>query len=223
MSRRLVGITTDVIERDGLARAQVALAYADAVTRAGGEPVLLPPIEEHVPRQVRLCDAFVLTGGGDPRTEPFGEPTHPAATPLHPRRQPYEVGLLRAIDAHAPHKPVLGICLGMQLMALVAGGRLHQHLPEILEGDTHWETTHPIEPASDVPALAAGQVRSRHRQAVAEPGILRVCARAADGLIEAIDDPRRPFYLGVQWHPERTPDQALGPALFDALLAAVRP
>jgi len=222
MRQVVVGITGDVVNKDGIKRSQCALAYAEAVTRAGGFPVLLPPIPEQIPAQVAFCDAWVLTGGDDPRTEEFGEPTHPAVTPLDPIRQGYEVALLRALGADRSPPPVLGVCLGMQLMALVAGGTLDQHLPDVLStADDHWNRAHDIEPVNGS-LLGAGEVHSRHRQAVSDPGALRVCARAADGVIEAVDDPDQRFYLGVQWHPERTADATLGANLFSRLVRAAR-
>lgn len=209
---------------------ECALAYAQAVERAGGVPVVLPPIVELIPSQLELCRGFVLTGGDDPRTEMFGEQTHSMAKPMHACRQEYEVGLLRALDSRQ-QAPVLGVCLGMQLMALCAGGRLDQHMPDNVPTAAQHaaNSTHglEIEPGGHVLArcMAAGggascRVTSHHRQAVSEAGRLRVVARAPDGVIEAIDDPARAFYLGVQWHPERTAHLGAGQALFEALVAA---
>jgi putative glutamine amidotransferase len=167
-------------------------------------------------------DAFVFTGGDDPKTEPFGQPTHPKADVMSQERQAFEVALLEALSLHHPDKPVLGVCLGMQLMALVAGGRLNQHLPDdtpTSEDHLH-DHAHAIVPSCE--AIASGEVTSHHHQAVSEPGRLRVSGRAHDGVIESIDDPARAFYLGVQWHPERTPDAPLGRGLFDRLVSACR-
>ena len=222
----LVGITLDAEQLRTRLRLTVSHAYARCVAQAGGLPVMLGPIPEMAHRNAALCDAFVLTGGDDPRTEPFGEPTHPKATPVLESRQDFETALLRVLAEQYPHKPVLGVCLGMQMMALVAGGRLNQHLPDT-HGNAahHWDTTHPIAPApghvdgSGSFALLASlspssRVHSRHRQSVNEPGSLTVLALADDGIIEAVADPSRNFYLGVQWHPERTEDPDLGLALF---------
>jgi putative glutamine amidotransferase len=190
---------------------------------------------------VRRCDGFVLTGGDDPRTEPFGEPTHPQACLIHPLRQEYETELLRALLIAG--KPVLGICLGMQMMALVAGGRINQHMPDSVSTArdhraedaqrTGRDAMHAIVPDLGAPACPATRllsaatggsgpphVASRHHQAVSDPGSLRVIARAHDGVIEAVTDPSRPYYIGVQWHPERTEHPALGLDLFRALVQA---
>ena len=105
----------------GPLRYEVRCAYAAAVVAAGGVPVMLPHEVELADDYVERCDGLLLTGGGDPTTEAFGEPTHPLADRIDPRRQAFELALLEA--AEAGDTPVLGVCLGMQLMALHAGGR----------------------------------------------------------------------------------------------------
>ncbi len=225
----LVGITTDLIDVNGTLRSAVGAAYSRAVAEAGGVPVLLPPIAALVGEHTRRCEAFVFTGGDDPRTEPFGVPTHPKANPVHPDRQRYETALLRLLESEFPDTPVLGVCLGMQMMALVAGGRLDQHMPDSRpDAARHWGGEHPVVPENAKRkaqgptqglALPTGIVRSHHRQAVDNPGPLATIARADDGVIEAVCDPDRRFYLGVQWHPERT-NGALGADVFARLIAA---
>ncbi len=197
------------------------MTYIRAVTDAGGLPVVLAPMPALVGEFLRYCDAFLFTGGEDPRTEPFGQPTHPKATPVHPQRQEFETALLDALNAR-PRTPVLGVCLGMQMLALHAGGRLNQHMPDsVPTADRHQgDRTHLIQPS--VPIVSAGEVTSHHTQSVEDPGRLRIVAKADDGVIEAVDDPARPFYLGVQWHPERTPFEPLGRALFVRLVEAAR-
>ena len=215
-----VGITCDIIEHNATPRAAAATAYANAVQRAGGYPVLLPPLPGTEPDALAAVDALILTGGDDPITEPFGEPSHPAAVRVHPDRQDFELTLLRTAP---PDLPILGVCLGMQYMALVAGGRLDQHLPETTPTHAdHDARDHAISPEAQA-AFPAGVVHSKHHQAVSDPGDLAVLARAHDGVIEAIGTPGRRFYLGVQWHPERTPGDALGVGLFRQLVAATRP
>lgn len=224
-SQPMVGITPDVIDRNGLETSRVTNAYAEAVFRAGGVPLVLSPIPELLPEYLRRVDAFVLTGGDDPRTEPFGVPTHPAATPLHPKRQAFESALISALATTRPEIPVLGVCLGMQLLALHAGGTLDQHMPDTRsDAARHWDADHPVVPVGSGShiTLPPGIVRSKHKQAVSDPGRLRVVALSDDGVIEAVTEPSRRFALGVQWHPERTPDAALGLDLFKRLIAAAR-
>lgn len=223
--RPLIGITTLVDEPN----TRVRRAYADAVFAAGGLPLLLP-----VPRAdrrasatrqyIELCDGFVLTGGFDPTTERYGQPTDPRVTREHPDRQAFDEALLEAL-ADIPDSPVLGVCLGMQLMALQAGGRLNQWMSDTIPTHAaHYDDRiHKIHATVNQGLIGEGQVTSWHRQSVEDPGHLRVIAIAEDGVIEAVDDPDRPFYLGVQWHPERTTADSHGLDLFRALIAACTP
>ncbi len=209
----LVGITADADpERFFLRR-----PYVDAIAAAGGVPVVLVPSATGL-EAARRCEALVLSGGDDPDMTAFGRATHPAARPVAPDRQAFELALLGAAAAR-PDLPVLGICLGMQLMALDAGGDLDQHLPDAWpSAERHWgHRDHPV----DGP-LGAGTVCSNHRQAVRDPGRLAVAAVADDGLVEAVHDPDRRFFVGVQWHPERTADPRLGSGILAALVAAAR-
>jgi len=229
----VIGITVD--NRDNTAAStkyEVSLAYPRCVALAGAVPVLLPHEPGLAQDFIRLCDGIILTGGVDPQTEGFGEPTHPQAHPMDPTRQAFELALLAALD-RCPHKPALGVCLGMQLMALHNGGHLHQHLPDVLqhpqlhENDHH----HSIQVCAtgcvlSEPPLRDGQstVVSYHHQAVKDtgPGPMRVVATAPDSVIEAIDLPGRPFYLGVQWHPERGGDGPLNRGLISGFVQACR-
>ena len=150
--------------------------------------------------------------------EGWGVATDLRARRIDARRQAFELALLHALagDAASPggdssprDTPVLGVCLGMQLMALHAGGRLEQYLPDTLasHADHAGDRRHPLvfRVGDSVlrPPPAAATVISSHRQAIADAGRLRVVATAPDGTLEAVDDPARPFYIGVQWHPER--------------------
>ncbi len=235
MPRPVIGIAANVDDQNATVRRR----YIDAVASAGGLPLVLTPIAgddaqayEAAKQAVALCDGIVLTGGDDPRTEAYGTPTHPAAKPLHPDRQRFDEAILRAIDELADRgerdTPTLGVCLGMQMMALAAGGELNQHLPDDTPtADNHRDNRlHPVRAITDAPFLSAqsgevlGEVASWHHQGVRSPGRLRVIAVADDGVIEAIDDPARRFYLGVQWHPERTAAARTGLDVFRALVRA---
>ncbi len=225
--RPIIGIAPDVAEpRPGSVRATCALTYAQAIQAAGGWPIILPPILELIPEHLERCDGFVLTGGDDPRTEPFGVATHPKATPVHPQRQAFDTALLKALTA-SPQTPTLGVCLGMQMMALVAGGVLDQHMPESMPtADRHWNNSGHAVRATEAGSVVGGwigsdpTVVSHHRQAVRNSGRMRVVAVSDDGVIEAIDDPDSWFFVGVQWHPERTANRGLGVGVFEDLVRA---
>lgn len=220
--RPLIGVSADI--HNG--RARVKRTYMEALRRAGAVPVIIAPpadpdeAEAMARDHLAHLDGLILTGGDDPRTEPFGVPTHPMATLMEPSRQPFETALARI--ARERDVPTLGVCLGMQMMALVEGGALDQWMPETTPThDDHWDDrVHAIVPS--VPAYPSGNVTSHHRQAVVDPGSMRVVARAHDGVVEAIDDPARRFALGVQWHPERTEDDTLGDALYRRFVEACR-
>lgn len=221
----IVGITLDIVENDQRKVVNVGLAYAERVSAAGGVPIFLAPIAARIADYLNVCDAYVFTGGDDPKMEAFGTATHPNAKPMHPQRQEFELGLLRAIADRRPHAPVLGVCLGMQLMTLNAGGKMDQYLPDSLASHArHKQQVHPVFPcdADAARMIPTGQVWSNHRQAMVGAGLLRVIAKSDDGVIEAVDDPGRPFYVGVQWHPERTEDAGLGQGIFAALVRATR-
>ena len=236
--RPIIGVTADVhADTEGRLWLRVRTEYADAIFRAGGSPVALlaPPSDDPVEAHARACartiDGVVFTGGADLDTARLSGAAratlHPRAVAMHARRQAFDLALYRAMDADdARHKPVLGICLGMQEMAVHRGARLEQHIHDTLGeagGESHRHDQHHIvRPEPGHPVLTApALVASSHHQAVTNlpaTSAVRAVARAPDGVIEAIDDPSRPFYLGVQWHPERTnPDPAAGDTLSDAL------
>lgn len=218
----IVGILADVQTFRDLPRHVITAHYTRCVTAAGAIPIVLPPAEAAIETHLDLIDALVLTGGDDPRTEPFGEPTHPGVTPVDPERQNYETRLLQHLERTNPDMPVLGVCLGMQMMALVAGGRLNQHLPTTHDTHAdHWNSDHTIQPEKGAPVMP-GVVHSNHKQAIEDPGSMQVLARAHDGVIEAVGDTSRAYYVGVQWHPERTKSDDLGQKFFRDLVGAIR-
>lgn len=236
MSRPHIGITVDSQDGEaGRGRYQSAMAYSRAVACAGGLPVLLPHEPTLAADYVDGCDALLLTGGNDPATESFGQATDRRARLIDPRRQAFELALLDAAGDQ-PDKPVLGVCLGMQMMALHAGGRLHQYLPDTLgpraaaHQDNRLHAVTLVAGAANPLGACMGEtageamVVSSHRQAVAAAGALRVLATAADGTIEAVADPGRRFYIGVQWHPERAEaaHAALNALLLRRFVAASR-
>ena len=227
MGKPVIAITVDNADNTAASgKYESAIAYTSAVTAAGGVPVLLPHVPELAEAYLEWCDGLILTGGVDPNTTQFSQPMHPLARPVDSQRQAFELALLDACANFAADKPVLGVCLGMQLMALHAGGRLNQYLPdtqaqpEVHEKDNRHELV--LRVADSVLGKpATTSVVSAHRQAVSHAGALRVVADGPDGLIEAIDDPHRRFYLGVQWHPERGGDDQLNRGLFRRMIEMI--
>lgn len=230
--RPRIAMATDLGTLDGTRRVHLPAGYADAVRDAGGEPLLLPPPagESDLPALEHLADGLLLPGGDDLDAGAWGETLHPAALPVDPRRQRTDVGLLAI--AETAGLPVLGICLGMQEMAVHRGGRLIQHLPDepgerLDHGGPGRPRLHPVrvEPGSLLARLtgtATLQVGSTHHQAVRDAGRgMRTAACAPDGVIEAIEDASAGrFFLGVQWHPERMADRPEHAALFEGLVGA---
>lgn len=204
--------------------ALVPRGYVDAVSRAGGRPVLLPPCTDGVGESLELADGLIFCGGPDLEPRLYGQPRAPATVHLAPDRDVPELQLLSA--ALEADVPVLGICRGMQLLNVVRSGTLVQHLPDLIGHDGH--ATAPgrfdrhgvrTEPGTRTAAILGDEVvvHSGHHQGVGQVGEgLVVSARAQDGVIEAIEDPGAAFALGVLWHPEQGEDQRL----FTALVAA---
>ena len=195
--------------------------YVRMVTAAGGQPVLLPPdgLDGDV---LRVLDGLVLSGGADIDPALYGQAPGPL-TETRPARDAGEAAVLAA--ALDRDLPVLGVCRGMQLLAAAAGGRLEQHLPDVLGHEKHRPApgvygTHEVRFAagSRIAGLMGDdtEVNSYHHQGVADPGSLTATGWSDDVVIEALEDPRRRFLLGVQWHPEYARDVRL----FAALVAA---
>jgi putative glutamine amidotransferase len=190
--------------------------YIEAVQRAGGRPVLLPPDQEDAedPAGVLgLLDALVVTGGaGDLDPTLYGDERHPETGPVQQERDAYELALVRG--ALERGMPILGICRGMQILNVAYGGTIEQHLPDVLGHEEHRHTPgtfadHEVRLAPDsLAARAAGMdrtpVKSHHHQGIKTVGDgLAVTGRdAEDDSVEAIEDHSCSFVLGVLWHPE---------------------
>lgn len=200
--------------------------YADAIARAGGVPVLLPPSQgdpEAAAAAVSRLHGLVISGGADVEPARYDAQPHPRTVSWRPDRDAWELALLAA--AEETGMPTLGVCRGMQVMAVAAGGTLDQHVPDLVGHEEH-------NPGADAfgdtlvttvddsrlhhilgPGLT---VHCHHHQSVrTHPGYAAV-AHASDGTLEAMEAPGDRFHLGVQWHPEMGRDQRL----FDALVEA---
>jgi putative glutamine amidotransferase len=230
----LIGITCDWrAEANGFGTLQLEDAYALAVSRAGGVPVLIPAGADADALAEQL-DGLLIPGGADIDPHLFGEESHPTVRLVARPRFEMEWSLLRAFEASG--KPVLGICYGAQLMNVWRGGSLYQHLPELpfvslrhrrepeeSDNPRHFVRLEPDSRLHKLIGQEQFEIVSSHHQAVREVGRgLRVVAYSPDGVIEGIEDASHPFFIGVQWHPECDPDAAATRALFEAFIRAAQ-
>jgi len=226
----LIGLTVEVLEApcyEGRRRYQLFTDYTPCLRREGALCVLLPgdatPAERR--RLVAQLDGLLLTGGDDPDLRLLGGPApEPGCKPVPPAQQEALLDLVALAEGEG--LPLLGVCLGMQILGLAHGAGYLQRLePAAAHGGG---VRHPIRPLpgtllAGILGTAPVTVRSFHHQGLADPGSeLRPAARADDGLLEAVELPGHPFALGVQWHPERAPEDAASRALFSAFVAAAR-
>ena len=236
MSRPIIGVTLDSEEPGGYSKLPwyaLRQNYSEAVVRAGGLPVLLPHEPGQVAAYLEEIDGLIVTGGAfDVDPSLFGEAERHPTVKLKARRTDFEWKITEG--AIARDLAVFGICGGQQLLNVVLGGTLIQHIPDELPAALAHEQPNPRTEPGHVVRVVPGTllhricgadelaVNSAHHQAAKAtgPGVV-VNARAEDGVIEGIEDPRRRFCIGVQWHPEysiSTGDQKL----FDAFVAACR-
>jgi putative glutamine amidotransferase len=208
--------------------------YAASVEAAGGVPVLLPPTRDPdvaadaAEAAMSRLDGLIISGGADVEPRRYGQEPHPRTARWREDRDDWELTLLGAAEAIS--LPTLGVCRGMQVMAVRAGGELHQHTPDIVGHDEHnpgVDQYGEIEVTTARDSLLASLVGERltvhchHHQSVRHhPGFLPV-ASAPDGTLEAMELPGDRFCVGVQWHPEMTQDAGLFRGL--VLAAASRP
>lgn len=236
MRRPLIGITLDSEPPGGYSRFPwyaVRENYCDIVAAQGGLPVSLPHEPDRAEDYLDRIEGLIVTGGAfdvDPAL--FGETTRHSSVTTKDRRTAFEFAVTRG--AIGRDMPVLGICGGQQLLHVVLGGGLIQHIPDEVPGALAHEQPNPRTEAGHDVAVVPGTrlaeivqaavlpVNSAHHQAARDepPGVV-VSARSADGVIEAIEVPGRRFCLGVQWHPEYHISEG-DRRLLDAFIAACR-
>jgi putative glutamine amidotransferase len=231
----LIGVTTSEVRRGDLATLRrhgeppqhemaLGLTYTRAIELAGGVPVVLPPLHDGFETLLARLDGICLSGGPDLDPAAYGARAHEQLGPTEPALDRFELELARAADAVG--LPLLGVCRGAQALNVARGGTLHQHVEghrqtELATRPVHAVRIAPRSRVSRVLETRATQVNSFHHQAVDELGEdLVACAWAPDGTIEAIEDRRHPFLLGVQWHAETLVEHPGQLALFRALVEA---
>ncbi len=214
VNRPLIGITIDT-HADG-DKYESPMAYAQAVEKAGGLPVLIPYRTNLslIPQLVDRLDGILFSGGDDLDPVLYGETWHPKAQRIDPARQKFELALITEVEKR--RMPTLGVCMGSQLMNVHRGGSLHQFLPDVprevsiehrkAEGmpGCHGVKLDIASPLGTAIGQSEISVNTFHKQAVNRLGRgLKVIATAPDGIIEGFEDPTFPLFAAVQWHPER--------------------
>ena len=232
MSKPVIGITSYVEPASWGAWSQVTAAlvpnaYVEHVRGAGGIPVVLPPLgteatEDDARQLLSRIDGLVLAGGADVESSRYREPPHELAQEPRRDRDAAELALAAAARDTVP---TLGVCRGMQVMVVAAGGALEQHLPDRLDSLAHSPAPGQYGPRIVEP-VDGSQLRSilgdrlevncYHHQGIASHPTFEVAAISQDGVVEAVESTGPGFYLGVQWHPETTEDRRLFEALVEA-------
>jgi putative glutamine amidotransferase len=231
MPRPLIGITLD--QHDDGDKYESPFSYATSVERAGGLPLLIPYQTDLslIPQIVDVFDGILFSGGNDLDPAAYGQSWHPKAQPIDPARQKFEMGLLAEVERR--RMPILGICLGSQLMNVYRGGSMHQFLPDVQRSEAlehrkvgenllrHKVTLDPASKLGKAIGKSEISVNTYHKQSADRLGRgLRVIATAPDGVIEGFEDPTFPLFAAVQWHPERLSDEAEHLAPFKLLVEA---
>jgi putative glutamine amidotransferase len=229
-SRPIIGITCYVEEAvrgvwESMPHALLPYNYVTKVERAGGIAVLIPPRVDADAEMARAVvarlDGLMLAGGVDVEPRRYDAQPHPSVQESRPDRDAFELAL--AAVTRQWDTPVLGICRGMQVMAVAAGGTLEQHVPDVVGHEEHSPApgvygSHSVRTVegTTVSALLGQEVviPSYHHQSVSShPGYVPA-AWAADGTLEAMEHPASRFRMAVQWHPEAGQDDRL----FDAFV-----
>ncbi len=235
-TRPIIGLTLDSEEPGGYSKLPwyaLRQNYCAAVVQAGGLPILLPHEPEQAEAYLEEIDGLLVTGGNfdvDPAL--FGDTRRHPTVRTKDRRTAFEVNVTKG--ALERNKPVLGICGGQQLLNVVLGGTLIQHIPDEVDNALAHEQPNPRTEAGHIVTVAPGtllhkicgagklSVNSAHHQAVKAVGKdVVVDAVAEDGVIEGIEHPAYRYCIGVQWHPEYSISVG-DDKIFDAFIKACR-
>jgi len=231
MPRPLIGITID--SHDDGDKYESPHSYAKSVELAGGLPLLIPYQTDLslIPQIVDAFDGILFSGGNDLDPAAYGQTWHLMAQRIDPARQKFEMALLAEVERR--RTPILGICLGSQVMNVYRGGSLHQFLPDFDRAEAlehrkvgkdltrHQVTLDPNSQVGKAIGKSEISVNTYHKQSADRLGRgLRVIATAPDGVIEGFEDPTFPLFAAVQWHPERLSNEPEHLAPFKLLVEA---
>src|SRR3990172_4146209 len=249
----IIAITAKTEELRDRPQTTIPDAYAKAVEEAGGIPLIVPILgeRENIASIARIAHGFIFSGGDDIHPRYYGEKPLLNLELSPDERTDFEIALFR--EAIGLQKPILGICLGAQLINVALGGSLYQDIPTQVSNPLNHREIHQVsieegtllyriftENNPPAPPFIKGgqggitqrispnavneiQVMSAHHQAVKTPGKgLTVCGLSPDGVIEAIEMTDYSFLAGVQWHPEREPDNDQTRRLFKAFVEAAK-
>lgn len=212
----------------------LGLKYLNAIERAGGIPVVVPPLDyDAIDPLLDRASGLCMSGGPDLHPAVYAERQHELLGPTWPELDEFELALARSADCR--DLPILAICRGLQVLNVARGGTLHQHLPDVVGARiahrqqeparqaTHWITLGEGGVLRGILGCSRSRVNSFHHQAVADIGSgLTPTSRSADGTIESLEAEDREFVLAVQWHAEALTDRPRQAAIFEAFVDAAR-
>ena len=231
----IIAITAKTEELRGRPQTTIPDTYAKAVEEAGGIPLIIPILDkrENIASIARIAQGFIFSGGDDIHPRYYGEKLLLPVELSPDERTDFEIALFR--EAIGLQKPILGICLGTQLINVALGGSLYQDIPTQIPNSLNHRGVHTVAIKEGTllhrifgdnnlnPGSHEIPVTSAHHQAVKTPGKgLTPSALSPDGVIEAIEMTDYPFLVGVQWHPEREPDNNQTRRLFKAFVEAAK-
>lgn len=237
MQKKLIGLNADYrsAKKDAPAFSYLSAGYYDAIVKAGGIPLVIPPLDDDddLNRVLDLLDGMVMVGGADLDPRRDGFMLHPAVRPLEARREDFDRRLMRMVSDR--RLPIFGIGVGMQLLNLNEGGNLFLHIPEDMPkalphkdplDSAHRHALEVVPGTLMERVYGEGEIRvnSVHHMAVDEvaPGFM-VTARCPDGVIECIESTRSDWFaLGTQFHPESDSASALDLRIFEEFMDGVR-
>ena len=224
----LIGITTSGQLLTG--NFSLSSFYVEAVRLAGGVPVLIPAGEPNLLTILESLNGLIFSGGGDIDPAIYNGVSHPTIYNVDPERDRSEISLAQL--ALATHIPILGICRGLEVLVVATGGSLYPHLPDkfgevvVHRTDQMHSIEHNVQISvqsrlAEIIGATEIAVVSWHHQAVSTvPLEWRVAARAADGVIEALEHQHHPWAIALQWHPELSIHNSLQQRILQAFVAA---